>query len=324
MKSRVLAVPRSSTLPLLHPMTSLVMLFLLSACRGGTQDTVAGDATTAPSICAPTTPVSQSNPTAGLIGIPGGTTQLGSTDFGPEEAPIREVTVEPFQMDATEVTNSQFAAFVAATGYVTVAERLGGGAVFTLPDNPPDMRDMSQWWRIDPEATWRTPGGRGTTALSHHPVVQVTLEDAKAYAKWAGRDLPTEAEWEHAARGGIKGAKYTWGDEPQKSSSAANHWQGSFPISDRGDDGFIGTAPVGCFPENGYGLHDMAGNVWELTTSIWDRKGSAPGSSVIKGGSWLCADNYCMRYRPAARQPADPQMPTNHIGFRTVRRQQGS
>lgn len=258
--------------------------------------------------------------TAKMAPIPGGVAELGSDDFGPEEKPVRRISVDPFEMDVTEVTNRAFAAFVEATGYVTVAERIGGGAVFTQPSSPPDMRDPTSWWRIDPDATWRTPGGRGTVAAPDKPVVQVTLEDAIAYARWAGRDIPTEAEWEHAARGGIIGAKYTWGDEPEKSASAANHWQGTFPLRDRGADGFAGIAPVGCFPANGYGLHDMAGNVWELTASAWDRPGAAAGASVIKGGSWLCADNYCLRYRPAARQPSDPELPTNHIGFRTVQR----
>jgi formylglycine-generating enzyme required for sulfatase activity len=156
------------------------------------------------------------------------------------------------------------------------------------------------------------------------PVVQVTLEDAQAYARWAGRALPTEPEWEYAARGGLANADYSWGNDRQAATTHANHWQGIFPLVDSGEDGFKGPAPVGCFKPNGFGLHDMAGNVWELTETAWDQQktalGAPPGSTVIKGGSWLCANNFCLRYRPAARQPGDPELPTDHIGFRTVAR----
>jgi formylglycine-generating enzyme required for sulfatase activity len=149
------------------------------------------------------------------------------------------------------------------------------------------------------------------------PVVQVTYADALAYARWRNRDLPTEVEWERAARGGIVDAEYSWGDQPRPDQPKANTWQGVFPLRDTGGDGYKGVAPVGCFRPNGYGLFDMAGNVWELTSAAWSKGSKA---QVIKGGSWLCADRFCLRYRPAARQPADGDMGTDHIGFRTVLR----
>jgi formylglycine-generating enzyme len=311
--------PMNCTTPIVMLAAGALALFV-SACTPEAPDAADPVLAAEPESCLPPARADAIEISGRLARIPGGFAELGSEDFGSEERPLRRVSVESFEMDVTEVTNRAFAAFVEATGYVTVAERIGGGAVFTQPSSPPDMRDPTSWWRIDPDATWSSPGGRGTVASPDKPVVQVTLEDAIAYARWAGRDIPTEAEWEHAARGGIIGAKYTWGDEPEKSASAANHWQGTFPLRDRGEDGFAGIAPVGCFPANGYGLHDMAGNVWELTASAWGRPGAAAGASVIKGGSWLCADNYCLRYRPAARQPGDPELPTNHIGFRTIQR----
>lgn len=241
--------------------------------------------------------------------VPGGLTTLGSDRFGPEERPVRQEAVASFAIDRYEVTNARFAAFVAATDYVTRAER-DGGAVFA--PNQPD----GGWWRLDTTATWRHPQGGNSRARPDEPVVQITRDDALAYARWAGRDLPTEAEWERAARGGLVDADYSWGDAlPEAAVPRANHWQGVFPALDTASDGYRGLAPVGCFAANGYGLHDMAGNAWELTKSAW-----SPNATVIKGGSWLCADSYCMRYRPAARQAADLSLGTNHIGFRTVRR----
>lgn len=253
---------------------------------------------------------------------------IGSSQFHPEEAPPRALNVNGFWIDPYEVTTGEFANFVAATGYKTVAEReAGGGGVFDSE------------WRLEPSATWRKPFGQeGSEANADDPVVQVAFEDALAYANWRGRDLPTEAEWEMAARGGIANAEYVWGNASrlEDGKPGANHWQGVFPYVDLGEDGFKRLAPVGCFPPNGYALYDMAGNVWEWTKDRWSLPQGAdataaapvvtaaqsmPGARVIKGGSWLCADNFCHRYRPAARQPGDPSMGTNHIGFRTVLRE---
>jgi formylglycine-generating enzyme len=244
--------------------------------------------------------------------IPGGSTAIGSDRFQTEEGPVRTVDVGRFEIDRFEVTNARFAAFVAATGYVTVAER-EGGAIFVTPSRAGDT-----YWRLEAGANWKYPHGPRSKAVLHNPVVQVTIQDALAYAKWLGRDLPTEAEWEKAARGGLVDADYSWGDEPPTPSHPrANHWQGAFPAFNAQSDGYPGLAPIGCYEPNGYGLHDVAGNVWELTKSSWNED---KASVVIKGGSWLCADNYCLRYRPAARQAADVSLGTDHIGFRTVRR----
>ncbi len=267
---------------------------------------------------------------------------MGSNRHFPEERPERQVAVRPFHIDRHEVTNAQFAAFVSATGYVTVAERpvdatkypgaapellLPGGVVFHQPESAATAGDFRQWWRYKPGASWRHPEGPGSdlTGRMAHPVVQVAHEDALAYARWLGRDLPTEAEWEFAARGGLDGAEYTWGDEKTPSGLwQANVWQGRFPVSNQLLDGFAGTAPVGCFETNGYGLADMAGNVWEITADDYtDLRGKQAGAKVAKGGSHLCADNYCFRYRPSARQPAATDSSTSHIGFRTILRFQG-
>lgn len=255
------------------------------------------------------------------------TVRLGSDQFHPEEAPRTRVRIEGFWIDALEVTNAEFGRFVEATGYKTVAEQASaGGAVFDGA------------WRLDAGATWRKPFGQnGPAAAPDEPVVQVAFEDALAYARWRGRDLPTEAEWEAAARGGEPDREFVWGDEARLADGrpGANHWQGVFPVLNTAEDGFAGLSPVGCFAANAYGLYDMAGNVWEWTTDRWalrpgaDAVGAAPvtnaatpNARVIKGGSWLCADNFCLRYRPAARQPGDPSMGTVHIGFRTVLRPQ--
>jgi formylglycine-generating enzyme required for sulfatase activity len=259
----------------------------------------------------------------GMIWIPPGPTVLGSDRFHPEEGPKRIAQVAGFWIDAHEVTNAQFAQFVQATNYRTTVERMGGGAVFHSPLGAAVPADISQWWRIEASANWRTPrGAAGRLATANEPVLQVTQEDALAYARWQGRHLPTEAEWERAARGGIADADYSWGDEPpaKHATHKANHWQGVFPLADRGDDGFKGVAPVGCFEPNGYGLYDMAGNAWELTAEAWNKGEGAQKAAVIKGGSWLCADHFCLRYRPAARQPSDPSLGTDHIGFRTALR----
>lgn len=276
-----------------------------------------------PNACIDVAPLVNPTSREGMVWIAAATTTLGASAFFPEERPPRTVNVAGFWIDAHAVTNAEFAAFVAATGYVTVAERegpgQGGGAVFTAPARVVDRADLRQWWRIAPDANWRRPQGAGSTieGKEHFPVVQIAFEDALAYAEWRGRDLPTEAEWEHAARGGLEGRAYVWGDEARPDGRhMANHWQGEFPYRDSGEDGYAGLAPVGCFPANGYGLYDMAGNVWEWTREPW--KGH--GLRVIKGGSFLCADNYCLRYRPAARQPGDEGFSTEHLGFRTVSR----
>jgi formylglycine-generating enzyme required for sulfatase activity len=298
---------------------------------------------------------------AGEVALPGGAFLYGADPLRPEEGPPRRVVISPFSIDRTEVTNAQFAEFVEATGYVTLAERAPdprdypgvdpsrlkpSSLVFVGADVDPAANDPSRWWRVVEGANWRRPTGPGSSnaGREREPVVHVAYEDALAYARWRGRDLPTEAEWEYAARGGLEGARYEWGDEPSDPKAPkANHWQGVFPAVDTGADGYkIAPAPVGCFPANGFGLHDMAGNVWEWTRDFY-RPGVAgkdqdpagpsaaeafdpaePGSTrpkhVVKGGSFLCADDFCFRYRPAARQAGPPDTGSSHVGFRTVRR----
>lgn len=263
------------------------------------------------------------------IMIPAGEVDRGRALFQPEEEVGGVGAVEAFAIDATEVTNLQFEAFVAATSYVTLAERTksgvrNGAAVF-------DRALMR--WRIDPRADWRNPAGDGRRPNPRAPVIAVAYEDAQAYAAWRGRRLPTELEWERAARGDIPAAS---GRESERQSVngvwLANTWQGLFPFRDQGEDGFVSAAPVGCFPPNSVGAYDMVGNVWEWTQD-WYSSAEAPasfeqarrddpegfGKRLIKGGSHLCAPNFCARYRSGARQPADPQLGMSHIGFRTVR-----
>jgi formylglycine-generating enzyme len=275
----------------------------------------------------------------GMVLIRGGRFLMGSDRHYREERPARRAEVGAFWIDRHEVTNAQFAAFVAATGHVTVAERpvdarkypgappellLPGGIVFRQPPGPVDTSDVRNWWHYVPGASWRHPEGPGSSIAErmNHPVVQVTHEDAEAYATWAGRQLPTEAEWEFAARGGLEARVFVWGDEHRPDGIwQANVWQGRFPAEDLREDGFVGTAPVGCFAANGFGLFDMAGNVWEITADDYrDHRGAQPGAKVAKGGSHLCAESYCFRYRPSARQAAAPDVGTSHIGFRTVLR----
>jgi formylglycine-generating enzyme len=304
----------------------------------------------------------------GMLWIPGGTFRMGSEDFYPEEGPVHEVSVDGFWMDRHIVTNEQFASFIADTGYVTVAERalnpadfpgappdnlVPGALVFQRSRGPVDLTDYTNWWVWAPGTSWCHPSGPQTSidGIRQHPVVHVAYEDAEAYAHWAGKDLPTEAEWERAARGGLEGKKFTWGDEHFPDGKAmANSWQGEFPWQNLLVDGFEGTSPVGSFPPNGYGLFDMAGNVWEWTSdwyvhnhanevvkaccgpSVNPRIGSSEKSydprqpkfriprRVVKGGSHLCAPNYCLRYRPAARQPQMIDTGMSHIGFRCVMR----
>lgn len=293
---------------------------------------------------------------AGMARIKGGFFSFGSDRFYPEERPVRPARVGTFWIDRTEVTNAQFEAFVAATGYKTLAERgidpkryrelppeafVPGSMVFVEPATSAQRADDTQWWAFVPGADWRHPEGPRSSIAGreNRPVVQVTFDDAKAYAVWLGRDLPTEAEWEYAARGGIDGADYSWGDEPNPDGKwMANSWQGFFPYQDDGSDGHHGTAPVGCYEPNGYGLFDMAGNVWEWATDAYRpghagttapaappvrETGPAP-AHVIKGGSWLCSPTFCGRFRPAARQPQEADLGTTHVGFRTVLREPDS
>jgi len=285
--------------------------------------------------------------TEGMAAIPAATFRMGSDGHYAEEAPVHRVAVDGFLIDRHEVTNRQFAAFVEATGYVTVAERpldpadfpgapaenlVAGSLVFTRTRGPVDLRHLNKWWTWTPGACWKRPEGRGSTVADRwdHPVVHVAYEDADAYATWAGKTLPTEAQWELAARGGLDGAVYVWGDEAEPpGAKLANHWHGDFPW--RAEPGSGATTPVGSYAPNGHGLFDMAGNVWEWTADDFARQGihmcCAPsrqedGESfprkVIKGGSHLCAPNYCLRYRPAARQGETVDSTTCHIGFRCV------
>lgn len=287
-----------------------------------------------------------------MVRIVGGEFTMGSDAFYREERPARRVTAPDFWIDAHPVTSAQFAAFVDATGYITLAERqpdpalypdadpallCPGSLVFTQPASRVGLGDYRQWWAYVPGASWRHPQGPQSTleGLDEHPVVHVTFEDASAYASWAGKSLPSEVEWEYAARGGLDGAAYPWGDEfAPEGRQMANTWQGQFPWQNTALDGYERTSPVGSFPANGYGLYDVAGNVWEWTAT---RYGSAPGVEetksccipasgvsvqdvrhVVKGGSHLCAPSYCLRYRPAARQGQTLDTSTSHIGFRCV------
>ena len=244
-----------------------------------------------------------------------------------------------FWIDATEVTNAQFAAFVAATGYVTDAERQGGGAVFRPPVLSPDGSGDNTWWKFAPGADWRHPEGPQSTikGAENAPVVQVTRADALAYATWLGRTLPNEAQWEAAAKAGRDDASLERTPLDVKGKPTANFWQGSFPFENKADDGFVSRAPVGCFVANPYGLYDTIGNVWEWTRDAYTgphqphgHGNAAPGRathnasagaevSVIKGGSYLCAANYCVRYRASARHPHESDLPASHVGFRTIR-----
>ena len=307
----------------------------------------------------------------GMVRVPGGPFRMGSDRHYPEEAPVHRVTVDAFRIDRTPVTNRQFRDFVSATGHVTVAEiapdpkdypsalphlLFAGSLVFSPPDYPVDLHHFSQWWAFKPRVNWRRPYGPGSSikGLDEHPVVHVAYSDALAYAHWAGKDLPTEAEWEFAARGGRDGAEFAWGDEfTPDGRQMANTWQGAFPFQNTRDDGYERTSPVTAFPPNGYGLYDMIGNVWEWTSDFYAPKHPAdapkaccipenprggredqsyapcePGiripRRVLKGGSHLCAPNYCRRYRPAARHPQPVDTSTSHVGFRCIIRERKS
>jgi formylglycine-generating enzyme required for sulfatase activity len=305
-----------------------------------------------------------------MVWISGGEFLMGSEEFYPEERPVHRVRVDGFWMDQYQVANIEFRRFVKETGYVTVAERpldpadypgadptllVPGSLVFRRTRGPVDLSDYHNWWAYVPGACWRHPEGPSSdlAGRDRHPVVHVAYEDAEAFARWAGKELPSEAEWEFAARGGLDGKVFVWGDEfAPRGKMLANTWQGEFPWQNLTLDGYEGTAPVGSFPPNGYGLFEMAGNVWEWTSDFFtprhpeeaekaccvphNPRVSTPDQSfeqgrpgahiprrVMKGGSHLCAPNYCLRYRPAARQGETVETSTCHIGFRCIARVRG-
>jgi sulfatase modifying factor 1 len=312
--------------------------------------------------------VAQPATTKSMVWIEGGSFLMGSEDFYPEERPVHEVAVDGFWIDEHHVTVAEFRRFVKATGHVTLAERpldpadypdadpallVPGSLVFHRTPGPVPLDNYHNWWSYVPAADWRHPEGPGSSldGRDRHPVTHVAWEDVSAYAAWAGKALPTEAEWEFAARGGLAGKIYAWGDEfAPRGRLMANTWQGEFPWENTLEDRFERTSPVGSFPPNGYGLYDMAGNVWEWTVDFYSPKHDEeprhaccgpvtnprvtspdksyetgrPGENiprrVVKGGSHLCAPSYCLRYRPAARQAQAIETSTGHIGFRCVLR----
>jgi sulfatase modifying factor 1 len=300
------------------------------------------------------------SPPEGMVWVPAGTFEMGSDEFdGPgcaeclchveyETLPIHTVELDGFWMDRTPVTNAQFRQFVEATGHVTQAEKAEyglppGSPVFTPPaEMPPDLKDVSRWWKFVEGANWRHPDGPGSDLVGRddHPVVHVSWEDAAAYAKWAGKRLPTEAEFEYAARGGLAKKRYVWGDDLKPDGKwMANIWQGRFPIENTKEDGWYGTSPVASFPANGYGLHDMSGNVWQWCSdwyrpeyyaesprknpqgpaSSYDPADPATPKRVQRGGSFLCSDSYCKGYMPGSRGKGEATFSASHIGFRCVR-----
>ena len=312
-----------------HIATAMLPLVLLAACR----------------------PEPASVPPDGVEGmrwIAGGEFTMGSA--APEamsnEAPERRVNVAGFWIDEHPITNQQFADFVRATGYATTAERapdweeirkqlppgtpkpddsvlVPGSAVFIAPDGPVSLDDVSAWWQWTPGANWRRPEGPHSSIddRAQHPVVHVSWDDANAYAEWAGKRLPTEAEWEFAARGGLERQRFSWGHEHRPAGKVmANTFQGDFPHRPVIEDGFAGTSPVRSFPPNGYGLYDMAGNVWQWTADAYVDAESVLPRRVIKGGSFLCHASYCESYRPSARRGAPPDTGSSHVGFRLIKR----
>ena len=324
----------------------------------------------------PTTTPAPAPAPSGMVWIPGGEFSMGCTDpradlCGGNEPmddarPVHRVAIAPFWMDRTEVTNAEFARFVAATGYITFAERkpraedypgatpdqlVPGSVVFSPPREAVPLDNALRWWRYVPGADWRHPSGPNSTIVGHDqdPVLHIAYVDAAAYAAWAGKRLPTEAEWEFAARGGLTGARYTWGDDLTLNGRwMANIWEGAFPHKNSEDDGFSGIAPVASFPANAYGLHDMAGNAWEWCSDwyrpdayalaqraagggvVRDPRGVAESESfdpqepgmpkrVQRGGSYLCTDQYCTRYMVGTRGKGAADTGSNHVGFRCVR-----
>lgn len=298
-----------------------------------------------------------SSKTKGLVShkgmklIPAGIFTMGATDNEgrPDEYPAREVKMKSFWIDESEVTNAQFAVFVKATGYLTQAEQkpdweelkkqLPPGTpkpadellqpaalTFTQPKGRVGLNDVSQWWAWTTGASWRHPQGPESNikGKDNYPVTQISWMDAQAYAKWAGKRLPTEAEWEYAARGGLKNKKYPWGDEdPLKGKAKANTWQGEFPYSDLKTDGFGNAAPVKSFPSNGYGLYDMAGNVWEWTADWYGKNGYDPDEptikkKILKGGSFMCHSSYCKGYRVSSKMKSSMDTGLENTGFRCV------
>jgi formylglycine-generating enzyme required for sulfatase activity len=300
----------------------------------------------------------QCNVEPGMIKIIGGEFTMGAGGVYPEEGPAQQRRVEDFLISRHEITNKEFAEFVDATEYVTTAERKPdpalypnipeellkpGSAIFVKLDEAVQAATLLNWWHFREGAYWRAPTGSGSniTDKEYYPVIHIALEDARAYAKWKGHRLPTEAEYEYASRGGIEGAKYATGDSLKVNGKfQANTWQGFFPFNNSVEDGHDGIAPVGCYESNGYGVHDMIGNVWEWTQTAYypahnpnpasqfnstndqygyDSQQSGVPVGVIKGGSYLCANDFCARYRPAARHAQDTGLGTSHIGFRTVK-----
>src|SRR5450432_192583 len=332
------------------------------------ENTTSSFAPTIPNTAKPSAPAPE-----GMAWVPGGEFSMGSKDIGkcacegspamPDARPIHRVYVDGFWMDATDVTNAQFEEFVKATGYVTIAEiaptkeefptappenLVAGSTVFTPTPEPVPLDDMFQWWRYQHGANWRHPEGPESSIEGHeqYPVVQVAYPDASAYAKWAGKRLPTEAEWEFAARGGLSGKLYTWGDELKPDGKwMANIYQGRFPVKDTGEDGFAGISPVKSFPPNGYGLYDMAGNVWQWCSdwyrpdyyarlkllggdvtrnpqgpiAPYDPAEPTEKKRVHRGGSFLCTDQYCSRYMVGTRGKGEVTTASNHVGFRCVK-----
>lgn len=314
-------------------------------------------------------PIARKCLTEDMIYLDGGSFWMGSDDHYQEEKPAHKVKVDGFWIDPAPVTNRDFAQFVRATGHVTTAEIAPDPAdypgalpemlypaslVFEPPHRPVSLRDFSQWWDYRAGANWRQPLGNGSSieGLDEHPVTHVSFTDVQAYARWAGKELPTEAEWEYAARGGLDRSEYAWGDELMPGGKAmANTWQGDFPNENTLEDGFMRTSPVRTYDANGYGIYDMIGNVWEWTEDYFanghsvtkgssccgprNPRGAALEESydpampevriarrVLKGGSHLCAPNYCRRYRPAARHAQPEDTSTSHVGFRLVVRQE--
>lgn len=318
----------------------------LAAASRSTTPAIAPIALGTPTLCdhyAGLPPRWRDDPTAGMVRVPSGTFTFGSDRGYPDERPAAggQVQVSAFWIDETEVTVAQFAAFVKASGYVTEAERQGGAVVFRTP-TPDEMAARPYaWWTFVKGADWRHPGGPGSSnaGLENRPITFVTQADALAYARWLGRDLPSEAEWEYAAKAGQTGTVLDAAPRDIAGRPTANYWQGSFPAMNTGEDGRDGIAPVGCYVANHYGLHDMIGNAWEWTLDNYsgphqahqngDTAAVAAGLRsglradrpvVIKGGSFLCAPDFCVRYRALARESQEADLATAHIGFRTVRR----